>query len=557
MRKRLLHAVDPLDLVWPSHVRLHPHSAEVGEVWARSYTVVGYPREVRPGWFEPMIGFSEPVTLALRSAPVDLGDVVRRMNRRMIWHRGVYEAEKAQGRLSRAERAVALQDAEVMRMDLARGEARMVDVGLTITVWGSSLEELDENAHLLESLAQSMMLVIRPLRYQQELGLRRLLPLGHPGDKPREMDSRAWATLFPLSSRDVIHPHGQVLGVNPSSRSLVIVDRFQMASPHSITIGWSGAGKSFAAKLEAVRARYRRWSVSIVDPEGEYRWLGRLGARVWVVGGRDSDAAGFPYDPFSVSLGESAEEVERQADFLLRFVERLAPDLMAQHGSVIHDALWHVLGRRQARFSPERALAVEMAGLLHQVGLASRHARDRLEVVWQRWHLGVGSVDPSGQEEAFEVFDLSRVSEGLKGSVYLALTEWMMRRMGQKKDRRLVVFDEAWHLLTDDKTAPYLEELFRRARKWGTALSLMSQDIGDFTRSRSAEVCLRNAPMVLLLRQHPESVAEVSELMRLHDGESDLIAAAGPGEGLLILADDHVPLRVIASPQEERLMRDT
>lgn len=552
--KRRKPSVDPLDAVWPSHVRVHPRYAEVGDAWAQSYTVAGYPREVRPGWFEPLIGFSEPLTLVLRCAPVDPADAVRSMSRRMIWHRGAAEADRVQGRIGRAESQVALEDAEVVRREVVRGDTRMMEVGLTLTVWGQSLEELQQNARLLESLAQGMMLAIRPLRYQQLIGIKRLLPLGEPTDKVREMDSRAWATTFPLSSRDVIHPQGQVLGMNPVSRSLVIVDRFQMASPHSITIGWSGSGKSFASKLEVLRSRYRRWKVSVVDPEGEYRWLEQVGASVWKVGVHE-DVKGFPYDPFAIVAQAGSEEVDRQGDFLLRLLTRLSPELMDQYGPVIHDAVWQLAGEGRHRFSLNESVRLDMPGLLARVGHESQHARERLELLWQRWQLAVGqpATGPT-VDNAWEVFDLSRLSEGMKGPVYLALTEWIMRRMGRESGRRMVVFDEAWRLLTDGQTAPYLEELFRRARKWGTALSLLSQDIGDFTRNRAAEVCLRNAPMVLLLRQHPESVAEVAQLLRLHEGEIDLISTAGPGEGLLILADDHVPLKVIASREEARLL---
>ncbi len=538
---------DPLDAVWPSHLRLYSDCAHLGDLWARCYTVVGYPREVAPGWFEPLIGFAEPLTLALRSAPVDLGEAVKSMSRRMIWHRGTVEADRAQGKIGRADESIALEDAETVRRDIARGDARMLEVGLTITVWGGTQEELELNCHRVESLAQGMMVALRPLRYQQLMGLKRLLPLGEGSDKLREMDSRAWATLFPFSSRDVVHPHGQLMGMNPVSRTLVIVDRFHQASPHSITIGWSGAGKSYMAKLEALRSRYRGMGVTIVDPEGEYRWLEATGATVWTLG----QGQGFPFDPFSVRVS-APEEVERQGDFLVRFLHRLAPELMETFGGAVHDSLWRLLSVRSSRFSLDGEDILTADRLVAVMAEQERRAADRLRRAADRWALAAGG--PTVQDDRFEVFDLSRLSEGMKGPMYLALTEWVMRRMGRESLRRLVIFDEAWRLLTDHHTAPYLEELFRRARKWGTALSLISQDIGDFTRNRAAEVCLRNAPMVLLLRQHAESVREVAELMRLHDGEVELISAATPGEGLLILDDDHLPLRVIASPTEQKLL---
>ncbi len=148
---------------------------------------------------------------------------------------------------------------------------------------------------------------------------------------------------------------------------------------------------------------------------------------------------------------------------------------------------------------------------------------------------------------------MSRLTEKMKAAAYLALTEYIARTVAEVP-RQLVVFDEAWHLLNDQNTALYLESLYRRARKWGTALALLTQDIGDFTRNKAAEVCLRNSPIVLLLRQHPESLAEVTQLMRLEVGEVELLNFAQRGQGILIVGDDHVPLNVLAAPHEVRLI---
>jgi conjugal transfer ATP-binding protein TraC len=543
---------DRFDLLWPSHIRFHPDHIEIGDRVVRTYTVVGYPREVHAGWFEPLLGFPNPVSLALHSAPVDTGVAVESMNRRMIWSRGSADADRILGGVTRAAQIVALDDAEQVRLDLAKGETRMVEGGLTVALWARDRAELEQSSRLFESLAQGMMLVVRPLRYQQDVGLKQMLPLGEPGDKVREMDTRAWSTLFPFASRDVIHPQGQVLGVNPFTKSLIIVDRFQMASPHSISIGWSGSGKSFAAKVEALRSRYRGWTVTVIDPEGEYYWLEQVGATVWALG--DEKTPGFPFDPFSVSSAATPDERARETDFLLRFLRRLAPELMEEYGNLVHDAAWRALAQRHEWFSPQDEATSDITRFLKGLGDAPGPAHDRLDLAWQRWGMAVGHPIVNRGDGQFEVFDLSRVGTAMKGAVYLALTEWLLRRMGREKSRRLIIFDEAWHLLNDGESAVYLEELFRRARKWGTALSLLSQDIGDFVRSRAAEVCLRNAPMVLLLRQHAEGVAEVAQLLRLHDRELQIIASANPGEGLLLLGDNHLPIHVIASTHEKDLL---
>lgn len=541
---------DRLDLLWPDSIRVRPGEVAVGARWARSFEVVGYPRTVTPGWFEPLLRFPRPLTVHMYSAPVSNDEALGRMRRRILWSRGIEEAGRTRGRLTDPAREAAVDDAEQMRRDIVRGETRMVETAITLTLWAGRIEDLDVASQLLETLCRGMLMVIRLLRYRQIDGLARTIPLGSAPAYVREMDSRAWATLFPFASDDVIHAHGQVMGINPGTRSLVIVDRFELPSPHSVTVGWSGAGKSFAAKLEAIRSRYRRVAVTIVDPEGEYTDLEALGARVWRIG--DPEAGGFPYDPFRIGQGATAAEIERQTDFLMRFLYRVDRDFMESWRPVVGEAVWSLIGARRGDtvFRPQNSPLCTAESLVAEIGRIRPTARPLAESAIFRWRR-VAGTPPGGDPGSvdFQVFDLSRLTAPFKAAAYLALAELTIRRMGQDVPR-LVIFDEAWNLLAEADTAVYLEELFRRARKWDTALSLITQDIGDFVRSQAAEVCLRNAPIVLLMRQHPESLAQMQELMRLHEGEVELLARAGPGEGLLLVGDDHIPLKVVAAPGE-------
>ncbi len=544
-------ARDVLDAIMPSDIQLYPGEWQMHSQWYRSFVVIAYPREVKPGWFEPLLRFPRPITLSVYSGPIPNDAVMGTMQRSLLWHLGTIEANQASGRLIDPLQRTAVEDTERMREGIARGETRLIDTALTLTVSASTKPELDESSNLLLSLASGMLLVIRRLYFQPEVGLKRLLPVFGEPAHPREMDTGAWATLFPYAAQELIHPEGQVFGTNGASHSLVIVDRYTLPSPHSITVAWSGAGKSFQAKLEILRSRYRGIPVKVLDPEGEYRVLEAAGAKVWAVG--DPSGAGFPWDPFAIESDANPEEVERQTDFLVQFIRRLdpeVPDLI----HAVEQALWRLVklrGTPSLIFHREPNRLCDDTMLIAMVNRINKTLGERLESIVQRWRLMAPQTTAPGQD--FEVYDISRLTQRMKAAAYLALTEHIARTVDRAR-RQLVVFDEAWQLLTDETTARYLESLFRRARKWGTALSLITQDIGDFTRSRSAEVCLRNAPLILLLRQHPESLEEVTRLLRLHQGEVDLLMTAQRGEGLLIVGDDHVPLRVGASPYEAKLI---
>jgi len=53
----------------------------------------------------------------------------------------------------------------------------------------------------------------------------------------------------------------------------VLWDRFTQSNYNSVILARSGAGKSYLAKLEALRSLYRGVDVLVVDPENEYEQL--------------------------------------------------------------------------------------------------------------------------------------------------------------------------------------------------------------------------------------------------------------------------------------------
>lgn len=530
-----------LDLLYPDAVRVHAGELEVGTRWFRGFVAIGYPRQVTPGWLLPLLEFPRPLVLALYTQPLPPGTAMADLNRRLTWQRGSEAANQRLGRLTNPHQETAIEDAERLRRALARGDTRMLEVGLYLGLWAESREELERATELLEGITQSMLLVIRRLRFQQLAGFRRLLPLGDVG-RGREMDSQAWSTLFPLASQDLADPEGQIWGINPATRSLLVVDRFRYPSPHSVTIGWSGAGKSYWAKLDAIRSRFRGWEVAVVDPEGEYRSLAKMGATVVTVGESQN---GLDFDPFSLE-----EEWEWQVDFIGRLCRRLVRGFDERHERAWVRAAWRILALEDTPYRPCETARFPAV----QAELAERDAEaaELMAVAQAKWRRLVGARALGGTPP-FAVYDLHAVPPGDRGAVYLALAE-MLARQTQRGRRRLVIFDEAWHLLNQPETAPYLEELFRRARKWNTALSLLTQDFGDFVRSAAAEVCLRNAPLVVLLRQHAEGLAQLAAALKLHEGELEYLHAAGPGEGILVAGDQHVRLKVWAAPGEARIV---
>ncbi len=523
-----------LGSVWPDSIEVLPDALAIDDRWVRVLGVRGWPREVRAGWWRPLLEAPFAHVVVLGIEPLGSEEQVARLTRRLIWHQGAEHSRAHLGRLPDAASQTALADAEELRREIARGATRLLRVGLAVVLQAPTQAELDRRSHQVMTLAESLMMPLRRCRFQQADIFRSVLPGGFPAYGAREMDSRAAATLFPWMGDDVQHPHGQVWGENPLTKSLVVVDRERLPAPHSLTVAWSGAGKSFATKVLMLRARYQGIPVLVIDPEGEY---GSLADPAHVV--RVGQGAGL--NPLALYDGSPAERV-RRGSFAVRWL----------------DAMGMRLPRRMAEAVKADLSTLDEtvpAAWLEHLAAEDAATAERVEPAVRAWLAVMGETVPAFPDEGITVVDLSRLPPGLTTAAYLVTVEHVVATL-YRATPRWVVFDEAWHLLANAQLAPYLEELYRRARKWRTALTLVTQDAHDALRSVSAQVCLRNSPLVLLLRPHPDAVPELAHVFHLTKPETALLEGSGVGEGLLMVDRDRIPIRIQASLLETRLIKE-
>src|SRR5207249_1517544 len=89
----------------------------------------------------------------------------------------------------------------------------------------------------------------------------------------RNMNTGALSTSFPFTSAELSHNEGVLYGLNRHNNGLVLFDRFSLENANMTVFATSGAGKSFAVKLEALRSLMFGTEILIIDPENEYQKL--------------------------------------------------------------------------------------------------------------------------------------------------------------------------------------------------------------------------------------------------------------------------------------------
>ena len=124
----------PTGLLGPEAMEVFPRRVRAGETWCETFAVLGYPREVAPGWLAPLLAYPGPVDVALHVEPVPNDEAALHLRRQLARFESTRRIESKQERLADPEMETAAQDAAELAGQLARGEGRLFRVGLYVTV---------------------------------------------------------------------------------------------------------------------------------------------------------------------------------------------------------------------------------------------------------------------------------------------------------------------------------------------------------------------------------------------------------------------------------------
>jgi type IV secretory pathway VirB4 component len=556
--RRARRAPAPPSAFGPDSVEVLARALRCGEDWCRSFAVVGYPREVRHGWLEPLCAHPGRLDVSLHVEPVAAEVAADRLRRQLARLESGRRADAAKGRLADPEVEVAATDARQLADGLARGEQKLFRVGLYLTVHAPSEKALDAECARVRALCSSMLLDARPATWRSLQGWATTLPIGLDAlGQRRSFDTDALAAAFPFASGELSSTTGVLYGITKSGSGLVCWDRFGSDNHNSVILARSGAGKSYLAKLEALRSLYAGVEVAVVDPEDEYRRLAESVGGAYLHLG----APGVRLNPFDLSPG--ADALTRRALFVHTLVAVLLgerPDPLA--AAALDRAVLRAYEAKgisadpRSHARPAPVLADLTAALDADGDPAAKTLALRLAPFVTGSHKGLFDGPTTTRPEGhLVVFSLRDLPQELKAAGTLLVLDAIWRTVADPdgRRRRLVVVDEAWLLMGEPSGAEFLFRMAKSARKHWAGLTVVTQDAGDLLTSTLGQAVVANAATQILLRQAPQSIDTLAEAFSLSAGERAYLLGARRGEGLLAAGTERVAFSVLASRAEHEL----
>lgn len=317
-------------------------------------------------------------------------------------------------------------------------------------------------------------------------------------------------------------------------------------APHGLVTGISGSGKSVLANTIIVNALRQGGIVFVLDVGASYRKLCEI------LGGTYID-----FDPMSSlcinPCGREINEVKCASlvELLVETITAGKTDVSQKIRSIlsaaIREAFENVGGLREVAIGDIRQ-ALESRAELPE----ARDAALVLELFsgkgnYARLFDGPCNVDFSRNLVVFELGKLASRKE-ISSVVLLSIIQRITDFCEKFRERRkYLIIDEAWTFLDSEATSNFIRAVYKTYRKLNTSAIAISQQLADFS-GRAGEAIRDNAPNKLLLRQNPDALCRIGELLGLSSAEKETL-------GSLVTHKGHFSEVLILSPKANGVAR--
>jgi type IV secretory pathway VirB4 component len=575
------------DIIAPDSITNHKLFYALGSRLTRTIIVTGYPRTVHMGWLDDLYSYDANIDISIHITPWPTTKVIKTLNKKIGQYMSTMNIDSKDGRMTDIEVTSALDDAEELRDKLHAGSSKFFYQSIYISVSARFIEELDQLTEDIESLCGGLNMTTRIAAYRQDQAFLSVIPIGNDRiRKTRNFDTESLSTSFPLVSAELTDMRGIPIlyGINQINNSLVMFDRFKLSNYNSVTLATSGAGKSYAVKLEAIRYFLMGTKIIIIDPQKEYMKITEeLGGQYINLNSSSKDHI----NPLDIYEGTELEE--DQKDFLTSKIIDVYSMIQVMLGNqrkitssemkILLQALQEMyskygITRRgfetvDDEFFDEEFISVgnsrQLMPTLTDLDTALKETSSgeglKLAQELEPYTLGIMSMF-NGEtnvdlDNDFIVFGIKDLEDGMKDIAMFIALEYIWNKVkSADKKRRLIIVDEAWIMMKNESSAKFLEKVAKTARKFDTGLSVVSQNVKDFMENGGENIIL-NTSMQVLLRQNPKELDYLVDSLGISESEKIILRTLDTGEALIYAGQNKTLVKIVSNDFEHYLCDTT
>lgn len=550
---------DQMDLISYSGLKEKADYLLINNNYVRTLFISGYPYVASTGWLSMLINFNHNIDVSYHIEQVDPLLALPKLNRKITELESTRRNMLKTGRVISSEITDPLDSAKELKDKILRGQEKLFQVSIYMTLTAKSLSELNKLTTLLETVMSQRLFYIRTATFQQLDGLQSILPRGENKlNQKRNLDSSSAALTFPFVSSELVQESGILYGINKSNNSLVIIDRFALTNANSIIFAQSGAGKSYTAKVEILRQLMQQSKVIVIDPEREYKQLAKSVNGTYIRLSAKSKEKINPFD-FSTQTITGENALSQQIQDLTQIISLMVGVLSPQEKAIVDKALiktykkkgFTINGKsKKNKDFPKLKDFYQTLKTMKQKDLASKlekFVKGSLSTVFDK-------KTNIKLNNRLVVFDIKDLPESIRPIMMMIVANFVNSEVKSKPQKRILVIDEGWLLLDQEDSAKFISGLTRRARKYFLGVSIISQQANDFLNSNEGRAIASQSALRILLKQDTTTIKKVSKEFNLSSFEEQFLLTCDRGEALIIADQNHVAVKIVASDKEHGLL---
>lgn len=572
------------DYIAPSVIQFNRKDFQIEDDYYRILFLNNLPASLQDEFLSDLCDNDFPLTTTLSIEPVAQDKALRIVKKQLTGiETNKIDAEKRAIRAGYSPETIqhsikdAHAQAEALYDDMLNKNQKMFFVTITLMVHGSSKEELEQNCSILISKARKYTTQLQVLTEQQEEGYKMTLPFGYTSKElcvERALTTESTSIFMPFNNQELFQVGGFYYGLNQISQNLVMVNRTKMKTPSGFVLGSSGSGKSFATKREILNVLLDddKTNILIIDPENEYGDFCRAFDGTVLKISPTSDTYINPMDmPPDYGLDEDDDSektplgikkekaLTKKSDYIMSIVERMisaggnenVTSITPQQRTLVDQCVCaaykdYLDNDFNTDYMPT------LLDFQEELDKRKNESKDNQDVAdgvayYTRGSMNVFSHKTNVHiENRLVVFNVRDLGQALRQIGLLIVFDFIWNRMVENKNRKVRTYcycDEIHTMFKSYYSADYLNQLYKRGRKYGLVITGITQDVEDLLRSEKAKGMISNSDFIMMLNQSSENLNQLAKMLNISEMQTGFVKGADAGSGLLFAEKIIVPFR--------------
>lgn len=589
-----------LNVITPVGLEFAKNRLSIGENIGKVYGIIRYPQKVGVEWLAKITNIPSTI-VSIGWRPIDNATLINAVSRSVVQQRGIADGAKDPLSRQRAEKAAEDGEKIILQIDREGETVGLMSVAvMPVAKDEKSFQKVCRRVESLVSVLKCKIRAIPNLQKEafRHISPSFATDPKMEGILQKVVPISTFVGGFPFASNGFNDGAGYYFAQDTAG-GLVIVDTWRRGGDRTnsnfVVMGNSGVGKSTAIKHIILSEFMKGTKILVIDPESEYKdlcynlggdWVNAVGGSVGMINplqvrpsprddeqekevdrlywGMDNGMDEFQAGRRNIYDDDSLCELAMHIKNLEIFFNLYIPSITDMQRAVLKKCLVELYQRFgitwdtdiSARkpedfpvFSDLYTLVQERAeqedGQIYRelVLLLYDLAEGADRFIWNgRSSVAeAGKGDGKGSITVLDTNALQGTSDNIKRTQYFNLLTWCWEQMSRNREERvLLVCDEAYLMI--DRKVPqalvYLRNMVKRARKYESALAIISHGVVDFLSNDIKQYgqALLDIPCYkVLMGTDGQNLKETAALYDLTEAEQELLLARKRGHALFLV----------------------